>query len=302
MSRHAAPAARHWPDYYRDSVYASSPQVHRRVGSLGIALIDVRPRAVETVDPALPELAIVSVLAGGPGEIDTGDGWRRVHGRRGIVDVQPAGVEWALRLPATHLRTVCVPVATLRRLLDEHGARASGLDAVSGTFRTLPAAADAIDRMWAAGASAGPATGLRVDGAFLVLLGTLLRAAQGRSAEACPAVRGGPRPTLRGARLARAVERLEADAGEPSLAGLADDAGLPRAAFGEAFERATGEPAWAYARRRGCERARALLADASLPLAEVARRTGFAHANELRHAFRACYGTFPDVHRVESAG
>ena len=300
MSRYPAPAARHWSDYYRDSVYASSPQVHRRVGSLGISLIDVRQRAVETVDPALPELAIVSVLAGGPGEIDTGDGWRRVHGRRGLVDVQPAGVEWALRLPDTHLRTVCVPVATLRRLLDEHGAGAAALDAVSGAFRTLPAAADAVDRMWAASASAGPATGLQVDGAFLVLLGTLLRAARGRDSGACAAVRGGARPALRGARLARATERLEA--GEPALAELADDAGLPRAAFGEAFERATGEPAWAYARRRGCERARALLADASLPLAEVARRTGFAHANELRHAFRARYGAFPDADRAEPAG
>ncbi|MBM2578134.1 helix-turn-helix transcriptional regulator [Jannaschia sp. Os4] len=115
-----------------------------------------------------------------------------------------------------------------------------------------------------------------------------------------------PRPTnARRAidpRIARAVQHLEAHLAEPfAVADLAAVANLSPSHFARRFKAETGEPTWSYVQRRRCERARALLPDTTLPIAEIAHRCGFSHHAHLTRNFRNRYGLTPSMLRAYGA-
>jgi transcriptional regulator GlxA family with amidase domain len=77
------------------------------------------------------------------------------------------------------------------------------------------------------------------------------------------------------------------------LAELAKVANMSERNLTRAFARATGIPIGEYRQRLRLEHARTLLANPSLTVEEVAARTGFADARQLRRLWRAAYGSSP---------
>lgn len=77
------------------------------------------------------------------------------------------------------------------------------------------------------------------------------------------------------------------------LADLAKIANMSERNLTRAFSRATGVSIGEYRQRLRLEHARALLANPSMTVDEVAARTGFADARQLRRLWRAAYGVSP---------
>jgi transcriptional regulator GlxA family with amidase domain len=77
------------------------------------------------------------------------------------------------------------------------------------------------------------------------------------------------------------------------LAELAKIAKMSERNLTRAFSRATGVSIGEYRRRLRLEHARALLANPKMTVEEVAARTGFADARQLRRLWRAAYGVAP---------
>ncbi len=78
---------------------------------------------------------------------------------------------------------------------------------------------------------------------------------------------------------------------------LAARAGLSVHHFGRAFRTSTGVTPRAFIERRRIARARSLIGDTSLPLADIAAATGFATQSHLTTAFRRATGFTPAAYR-----
>ncbi|WP_431104584.1 AraC family transcriptional regulator [Roseateles noduli] len=134
-----------------------------------------------------------------------------------------------------------------------------------------------------AGTPTGATDTLRIDGALLLLLQSLL---QPRAAS-LPAIPVG---------IAIARSRLDDDLTAPvSLADLAREAGLSRFQFLRGFTRATGLPPHAYLVQRRLQHARRLIA-LGTPLADVAAASGFFDQSHLTRHFVRCFGIAPGAY------
>jgi AraC family transcriptional regulator len=113
-------------------------------------------------------------------------------------------------------------------------------------------------------------------------------------AETRPAHRGG----LAASKLRVVVryihEHLEMDL---ALHGLADVAGMNVHGFVRSFRQSTGMPPHQYVLRQRIERAKSLLRDSPLSIAEVALRTGFANQSNFTTAFRRLTTVTPSAWR-----
>ena len=112
-------------------------------------------------------------------------------------------------------------------------------------------------------------------------------------------------PSTRGvdARITRAVEHAEAHLERPlALAQLAAVACMSPYHFLRCFRDATGRTPAAWVRERRVARARALLRDPRLPLAQVAFACGFASQSHFGEVFRALTGATPGAYRAAVTG
>lgn len=110
----------------------------------------------------------------------------------------------------------------------------------------------------------------------------------------------GERPAaLSAGALSRVRERIEADleAGV-SLDELAAEARLSRSHFARAFRRTVGVPPHAYLTNRRIERAKELLRQTDLPLAEIALAVGFSSQSHFTARFRQVVGATPGRFRT----
>ena len=89
-------------------------------------------------------------------------------------------------------------------------------------------------------------------------------------------------------------------AGPMSVTDLADVAGLSRFYFARAFHSAVGEPPLTYVTRRRVETACDLLRRTKLPVAEVAKRSGFKSPAYFSTSFRRRTGRSPSLYRQQS--
>lgn len=83
-----------------------------------------------------------------------------------------------------------------------------------------------------------------------------------------------------------------------TVAGLAAEAGLSRAALARRFGALTGMPPMAYLTWWRMTVAAGLLRDGDLPLAGVARRVGYASEYAFAHAFKRIQGLPPGAYRL----
>lgn len=88
---------------------------------------------------------------------------------------------------------------------------------------------------------------------------------------------------------------------ELSLAEIAKVAGVSVSHLKTLFRRSTGTPVHQYILRRRVERAKLLLQDGSLSIAQIAFATGFAHQSHLARHMRKILGVTPAAARKELA-
>ena len=86
-----------------------------------------------------------------------------------------------------------------------------------------------------------------------------------------------------------------------TVASLAREAGLSRAAFARRFARAVGEPPLAYLTRWRMTVAGRLLRESDMTLAAVARRVGYTSEFAFAKAFKRDYGIAPGAYRRASS-
>ncbi|MFQ6548000.1 helix-turn-helix domain-containing protein [Aestuariibius sp. 2305UL40-4] len=95
-------------------------------------------------------------------------------------------------------------------------------------------------------------------------------------------------------RITRAVDYIEAHLGNDlSVAGIAAAAAMSPSWFQTAFRSVMGLPVFAYVRERRLDRARTLLADRRLSIAQIAYACGFASHSHMTRLFTARYGASP---------
>lgn len=96
----------------------------------------------------------------------------------------------------------------------------------------------------------------------------------------------------------RAKEFLQANLTEnPSIADAAKECGLSASHFTKAFKRATGETPHRWRLSLRAARAKEMLLDGSLTIAQIAAECGFADQSHLTRAFSRLSGTTPGLWR-----
>jgi AraC family transcriptional regulator len=150
-------------------------------------------------------------------------------------------------------------------------------------------------------AEAGPGDRLLVESLSAALAVQILRNHSGRSAAALPlpAAAGALAPR----RLGRVQDYVEANLDrELTLDALAGEACLSPHHFARAFKAATGTAPHRYVTERRVARAKRLLGESRLPLAEIALACGFSSQAHLTRRFKQATGITPGTYRAELVG
>ncbi|MGM9482410.1 helix-turn-helix domain-containing protein [Roseateles sp. NT4] len=160
--------------------------------------------------------------------------------------------------------------------------------------------ADAVLARWGQDVAAldwqDPAERFRIDGLSQAALDHLvLQAAQPRQRQRAERAAGG----LSGVARRRVLEFVDAhlDGAELSLPRLAAEAHLSEFHFARMFRASMGCSVHDWVAARRLDRARALLGDTDLPLADIAAACGYASASHLSQRFKAVLGTTPGQFR-----
>ena len=133
---------------------------------------------------------------------------------------------------------------------------------------------------------------LMIDGLLRAIAGLLVSRDTASLAEPCDRIYLSP-PKLR-----RVIDFIEAHLNDSiGLDDLAAAAGLSANHFLRVFKLATGETPYHYLRARRLERARTLLGDDTMPLAELALECGFANQAHFTAAFSRELGISPGRYR-----
>lgn len=107
-----------------------------------------------------------------------------------------------------------------------------------------------------------------------------------------------PRGALDARRLRRVTEFIDANLSEElTVEALADQACLSPFHFARAFKAATGTAPHRYLTDRRIRRARALIAEGRLPLADIAEICGFSSQPHFTYWFKRITGTTPGAYR-----
>lgn len=99
----------------------------------------------------------------------------------------------------------------------------------------------------------------------------------------------------------RVRERIEAGVPMPDVAELAALCGISSRHLHRQFTALTGKSISAYIETYRIEQAKFLLADAGVPMKQVAQQAGFSHGNSFARAFRRATGLSPREYRQRSA-
>jgi len=234
--------------------------------------------------------------------LEGGEGIRR-RGPRGLIGgggsgrfcLMPAGLstDWEVTSSVLMLH-LYIPTSALDRAVTEMlGADPGAVDLQDRTFFVDPGLEDLIRGALLPLDWDQPGDRLAASQAAQTVLARLVAAYTDRGPRALVA-RGGLSPHV----LRRTVERIEAGLDGPlGLDDLAGAAGLSTFHFARMFKRSTGQTPQGYVLHRRVERARTLLADPALGLAEIAAACGFCGQSHFTARFRAVTGLTPGQYR-----
>jgi len=175
-------------------------------------------------------------------------------------------------------------------LLESEGKGAGALAPIVG--RQLPRVAHLMGLIESELRRPSLGSRLMIDGLLRAIAGLLA------SNDALPAASPAERIYLSPPKLKRVIDFIEANLQDSiGLEDLARAAGLSANHFLRVFKLATGETPYHFLRARRLERARQLLADNAMPLAELALECGFANQAHFTAAFSREVGISPGRYR-----
>ncbi|MGH9902353.1 MAG: helix-turn-helix domain-containing protein, partial [Pyrinomonadaceae bacterium] len=297
-ARPRAPRAEGVSDMKRPEDHHSSSLVfERRANWDGISLAHYRFRAGDLPEHSHREhLVLLSLTSACRGEIRTASGFHARNQTRCEVCVIPSGQPFAARLEgeAEYLAVYLSPSLVLRAASD--GLAPGKVEVVEKSSPRDPVVSRVGLALLAELQSEAPGGRLYAESLANVLAVHLLRYYTASGA-------GGRRFSggLSGRRLRR-VESFVADNYERdlSLDDLAREAGMSTFHFAREFKRATGTTPHQHLIKLRVERAKALLVESEMPLAEVGLRSGFSHQSHFTRLFRRLTGTTPLSYRTVS--
>jgi AraC family transcriptional regulator len=242
-------------------------------------------------------LLLVS-LSGCSGEMRTAGGMRARAQARGGVCVIPSGEPFSTRVggDSEALGIYLDPVLVERAA---HDADPSGrFEVVARSRPRDPVVSHVGMALLAEMGSEAPGARLYAESLANVLAVHVLRNYTAAGAEP-RGFKGG----LSGRRLSRVLSYIEENhERDLTLEDLAGEAAMSTFHFAREFKRATGTTPHQHLIRFRVERAKALLAESRLPLAEVGLRTGFSHQSHFTRLFRRLTGTTPQSYRMMVSG
>lgn len=250
------------------------------------------------IDP-MP-FAIVCMHIGPSVEVTCDRGGRLRHGREvaGDLDIIPAHTPaaWETKQSGTTL-VLRVPDELLRSVAVELDMDPSNIE-IADRFQLRDPFIEHIGWAIKADLESGGAGGRL----FRESLGTALaaRLLQRHNRRSLPM--RDPKGGLSAWKLKLVISHIEDNLeSELSLAEIAKVAGVSVSHLKTLFRRSTGTPVHQYILRRRVERAKLLLQDESLSIAQIAFATGFAHQSHLARHMRKILGVTPAVARRDLA-
>jgi AraC family transcriptional regulator len=232
------------------------------------------------------------------GEIRAAGGFRATAHGKGGVCVLPSGQPFAARLGGgeTECLAIYLDPALVARAASDAGRAARGFEVVARSSPRDPVVSQVGMALLAEMEGDAPGGRLYAESLANVLAVHLLRNYAGAN-EGARRFAGG----LSGGRLRRVLSYIaENHDRELTLDELAGAATMSTFHFAREFKRATGETPHQHLLKFRVERAKALLAESQLPLAEVGLRTGFSHQSHFTRLFRRFTGTTPHTYRLMS--
>lgn len=279
------------------NVQLPPPFVEKRGAAWGPVRVEhYRLRAGELPEHAHREHLLLLALSGCSGEMRTAGGLRAAAQNRGGVCLIPSGEPFSTRVGG---ETECLGIYLDPSLVERAalGAEPAGrFEVVARSSPRDPLVSHVGLALLAEMDSQAPGARLYAESLANVLAVHVLRNYTAAGGEP-RGFRGG----LSGRRLRRVLSYIAENHGQDlSLEDLAAEAAMSTFHFAREFKRATGTTPHQHLIKFRVERAKALLAESQLPLAEVGLRTGFSHQSHFTRLFRRLTGTTPQSYRLMS--
>ncbi|MFC5422862.1 helix-turn-helix domain-containing protein [Bosea eneae] len=283
-------------DFYAD-VYGQHVRENRKVGALGVTLIESHQTRGDWSDAPTPELVTAWLPSPGTGySIDLGAGRFGGVYRPGNAVVVAPHIRTSIQMEDRHVcRILAVPYGSLMQAINTECVRLPD----DGDFGRVHAGliddrrfCALLDELWRESREGNGFGSLFTDAAVLQLVAHLLRLKG--------AYKNVPRRGLSPWQARRAAEIIEsALADDLPLIKLADTVGLSPNHFCTAFSRSFGEPPHRYRLRRRVEHAQSMLINPKLPITEIALACGFNSSAHFATTFRKHVGVSPSAWRRE---
>ena len=278
-------------------VHLSSPFVAKRGAAWGPVRVEhYRLRAGELPEHEHREHLLLLSLSGCSGEMRTAGGLHASAQARGGVCLIPSGEPFSTRVggDAEALGIYLDPALVERAARDADPSGRFEVVARSNPRDTVVSSVGFA--LLAEMESEAPGARLYAESLANVLAVHVLRNYTA-AGEGPRSFKGG----LSGRRLRRVLSYIaENHEHELTLEDLANEAAMSTFHFAREFKRATGTTPHQHLIKFRVERAKALLAESQLPLAEVGLRTGFSHQSHFTRLFRRLTGTTPQSYRLMS--
>ena len=277
----------------------SSPVVEKRSAAWGPVRVEhCRFREGELPEHQHAEHLLLLSLSSCRGEIRAAGGFHARTQVRGGVCVLPSGQPFAARLAGeTECLAIYLDPSLVARAAADAGGAPALFEVVARSTPRDPVVSQVGMALLAEMDADAPGGRLYAESLANVLAVHLLRnyAGAGRVGRRFA---GG----LSGVRLRRVLSYIAENHGrELSLDELATEAAMSTFHFAREFKRATGTTPHQHLLKFRVERAKALLAEGQMPLAEVGLRTGFSHQSHFTRLFRRFTGTTPQTYRLAAA-
>jgi AraC family transcriptional regulator len=306
----AQPRAIHAPAHTED---LAAPLLYLSSAEAGweglVAQAFYEPKELEGwISPAMPDISLV-LFAGGAMHIErrqAGGPWRGADLHHGEMILNAGGgpsyeVRWK-SLTSAPTQTLHLHLSTsmfARTAQEIAGVEPARLKLVGRSGLRDPLLTQIGLELWRELEQPGPGGELYVQTAAQMLAVHLLRQYTAVGDALGAAVKD-PAQGLTHQQTRRVLDYVQAHLDQPlSLEALAQQTGYNPYHFTRLFRRAMGESPHQFVLRLRVEQAQRLLAETSLPLAEIAAACGFAHQSHLTQVFKRYLGLTPRAYRRE---
>ena len=282
-----------YADFYLNSQYGIFPQEHRSLaGASLLNMIMVDQQRHDFSDPAVSELIVSFPVVSAPCSYawDMGFGWSSVRSQAGDLIVVPPHTESRWRVSgARRLLVFAIPVEIVRKVLGPEcpADLTSAFETISGSSRPDALTQQVMLKLWEMGRGEEPPSRIMAESVLTTLVCQVLSLSQG----AAETAGSGAMPPRNMKRLIEYVDaHLHEDIG---LAELAEIAGWGVRHFARVFQQTMGQTPHRWVMDRRVSRAKYLLTQREMSLAEIALTCGFADQSHFTTCFRRSTGFTP---------